>query len=338
MDRALLKQNAKLNFKKDWFKSAIVTLIMFGVGFVYSLLSVTQTTTTMSGEQVVTTTSSSFLPLILSILVFSILTVGGYRYFQKTRKNVPTDIGEVAGNFKDGNYKNIVTITFLKNLKIFLWSLLFAIPGIIKTYEYYLIENILAVRPDIDRNEAFRLSKVLMYGNKMDAFVLDLSFIGWNLLSIFTLGILSIVYVNPYMTATNVEFYAYVRALGIQKGLITPMDLPDYEPPMPTDFGMNNDFGFNPQAQGYQNQYQQPPYQNQYNQGYQQNPYQQPFQQPFAPQQPTQQAPQTPFWQESNQPVGNVDTMPNEEPVSENEAKEVEFKPVDENQGLGTGD
>ena len=324
MDRKLLKQNAKQNFKKDWFKSAVVTIIMFGASLVSSILTVPQTVIMASGEQYVTTSTSSFLPMILSVLVFSVLSVGGYRYFQKTRKNVHTDIGEVAGNFKDGNYKNVVIITFLKVLKVFLWTLLLFVPGIIKNYEYYLVENILAVRPDIDKNEAFRLSKLLMNGYKMEAFVLNLSFIGWYLLSLFTLGILTIVYVNPYMVATNVEFYAYVRAQALQKGLITPMDLPDYEPPMQNGFGMNNGFGSNPQQQGYQNQYQQPPYQNPYNQGYQQNPYQQ----PFAPQQPTQ---QTPFWQESNQPVGNVDTMPNEEPVSEDEATEVDFKPVDEN-------
>lgn len=315
MDRALLKQNAKANFKKDWFKSAIVTLIMFGAGIISSVFSVTQTTTDTASGQIVTTSTSSFLPIILSILVFSVLTVGGYRYFQKTRKNVHTDIGEVAGNFKDGNYKNVVSVIFIKNLKIFLWSLLLVIPGIIKTYEYYLVENILAVRPDIDKNEAFRLSKTIMNGYKMDAFVLNLSFLGWYILSLFTLGILSIVYVNPYMVATNVEFYAYVRAQALQKGLITPMDLPDYEPPYQQQgFEMNNGFGFNPQAQSFDGSFQ-----SQYNP---QVPYQQSFTQPdnpygyTQPQQPVQQAP---FWQEASQPIDNAEVMPNEAPVNEDE-------------------
>ena len=260
--------------------------------------------------------------MILSVLVFSVLSVGGYRYFQKTRKNLHTDIGEVAGNFKDGNYKNVVIITFLKNLKVFLWTLLLFVPGIIKNYEYYLVENILAVRPDIDKNEAFRLSKLLMNGYKMEAFVLNLSFIGWYLLSLFTLGILTFVYVNPSMVATNVEFYAYVRAQALQKGLITPMDLPDYEPPMQNGFGMNDGFGFDPQQQGFNGDFQ-----NQYQQQFNgQAPYQQtPFNQP-------QEAQQTPFWQQPNQPVGNVETMPNEAPISEDDAKEVEFKPVEENE------
>ncbi len=330
MDRKLLKQNAKANFKKRWGDSIVITLIMYGAGTVLSLLLLPVQTGEPTESTVALIMGSSLITIAFSLLVLPIFQVGCIRFFQKLRMNVPTGIGEVTGNFKDGNFKNIVLTNLIMYIKIYLWTLLFIIPGIIKTYEYRLIPYILAVRPDIDRKEAFRLSKILMDGYKWKSFVLDLSFWGWNILAAYTMGILGIVYVYPYMNATYVEFYSFTRAMALQKGLITPMDLPDYEPPMRNGFGMNNGFGSNPQAQGYQNQYQQPPYQNQYNQGYQQ-----PFQQPFAPQQPTQ---QTPFWQESNQPVGNVDTMPNEAPVSENEAKEVEFKPVDENQGLGTGD
>ena len=323
MDRKLLKQNAKANFKKRWGDSIVITLIMYGASIALSLLLLPVQTGAPSEVSFTLIMVSSVITMAFSLLVLPIFQVGCIRFFQKLRMNVPTGIGEVTGNFKDGNFKNIVLTNLIMYIKIYLWTLLFIIPGIIKTYEYRLIPYILAVRPDIDRKEAFRLSKILMDGYKWKSFVLDLSFWGWNILAAYTMGILGIVYVYPYMNATYVEFYSFTRAMALQKGLITPMDLPDYEPPMQNGFGMNNGFGFNPQQQGYQNQYQQPPYQNQYNQGYQQ-PFQQ---QPFAPQQPTQQAP---FWQETNQPVGNVETMPNEQPVSENEAKEVEFKPVDE--------
>lgn len=322
MDRKLLKQNAKANFKKQWGDSIVITLIMYGVSIALSLLLLPVQTGAPTEVSFILIMVSSVITMAFSLLVLPIFQVGCIRFFQKLRMNVPTGIGEVTGNFKDGNFKNIVLTNLIMYIKIYLWTLLFIIPGIIKTYEYRLIPYILAVRPDIDRKEAFRLSKILMDGYKWKSFVLDLSFWGWNILAAYTMGILGIVYVYPYMNATYVEFYSFTRAMALQKGLITPMDLPDYEPPMQNGFGMNNGFGFNPQAQGYQNQYQQPPYQNQYNQGYQQ-PFQQ---QPFAPQQPTQ---QTPFWQESNQPVGNVDTMPNEEPVSENEAKEVEFTHIE---------
>lgn len=324
MDRKLLKQNAKTNFKKQWGDSIVITLIMYGASIALSLLLLPVQTGAPTEASIALITVSTVITMAFSLLVLPIFQVGSIRFFQKLRMNVPTGIGEVTGNFKDGNFKNIVLTNLIMYIKIYLWTLLFIIPGIIKTYEYRLIPYILAVRPDIDRKEAFRLSKILMDGYKWKSFVLDLSFWGWNILAAYTMGILGIVYVYPYMNATYVEFYSFTRAMALQKGLITPMDLPDYEPPMQNGFGMNNGFGFNPQQQGYQNQYQQPPYQNPYNQGYQQNPYQQ----PFPPQQPTQ---QTPFWQESNQPVGNVDTMPNEAPVSENEATEVDFKPVDEN-------
>ena len=324
MDRKLLKQNAKANFKKQWGDSIVITLIMYGAGIALSLLLLPVQTGAPTEASFILIMVSSVITMAFSLLVLPIFQVGCIRFFQKLRMNVPTGIGEVTGNFKDGNFKNIVLTNLIMYIKIYLWTLLFIIPGIIKTYEYRLIPYILAVRPDIDRKEAFRLSKILMDGYKWKSFVLDLSFWGWNILAAYTMVILGIVYVYPYMNATYVEFYSFTRAMALQKGLITPMDLPDYEPPMQNGFGMNNGFGFNPQQQGYQNQYQQPPYQNPYNQGYQQNPYQQ----PFAPQLPTQ---QTPFWQESNQPVGNVDTMPNEAPVSENEATEVDFKPVDEN-------
>lgn len=322
MDRKLLKQNAKANFKKQWGDSIVITLIMYGAGIALSLLLLPVQTGAPTEVSFILIMVSSVITMAFSLLVLPIFQVGCIRFFQKLRMNMPTGIGEVTGNFKDGNFKNIVLTNLIMYIKIYLWTLLFIIPGIIKTYEYRLIPYILAVRPDIDRKEAFRLSKILMDDYKWKSFVLDLSFWGWNILAAYTMGILGIVYVYPYMNATYVEFYSFTRAMALQKGLITPMDLPDYESPYQQGFDMNNGFGFNPQQQGYQNQYQQPPYQNQYNQGYQQNPYQQ----PFAPQQPTQ---QTPFWQESNQPVGNVDTMPNEEPVSENEAKEVEFTHIE---------
>ena len=72
---------------------------------------------------------------------------------------------------------------FLKGLFQGLWSLLFVIPGIIKSYEYRMIPYILSENPNISRKRAFEISKQMMKGNKWDTFVLDLSFIGWQILS-----------------------------------------------------------------------------------------------------------------------------------------------------------
>lgn len=72
---------------------------------------------------------------------------------------------------------------------IFLWSLLFLIPGIIKAYSYAMTPYILAEHPELSVNEAIDRSRAMMKGHKFDYFFLQLSFIGWMLLSIITLGV-----------------------------------------------------------------------------------------------------------------------------------------------------
>ena len=111
----------------------------------------------------------------------------------------------------DSNYMNVVKVMFRRDLAITLWGMLFIIPGIYKAYEYRMIPYLLAENPNLSWKEAFSISKEMMNGNKWKAFVLDLSFIGWNLLSILTLGILSIFYVNPYKFSTNVALYEQLK-------------------------------------------------------------------------------------------------------------------------------
>lgn len=74
-----------------------------------------------------------------------------------------------------------------------------------------MIPYILAENPKIERKKAFKLSKKMMKGNKWKTFILDLSFLGWELLSIFTLGLLNIFYINPYKVATTVELYEILK-------------------------------------------------------------------------------------------------------------------------------
>ncbi len=109
------------------------------------------------------------------------------------------------------SYKNIVKIMFFRNLFTFLWSMLFVIPGIIKAYEYRMIPFILAENPDIKMEDAFALSKRMMDNEKLNAFVLDLSFMGWMILGAFSCGIFHIFYVNPYYQLANAELYLVLK-------------------------------------------------------------------------------------------------------------------------------
>ena len=95
---------------------------------------------------------------------------------------------------------------FLKNLYIVLWTLLFIVPGLIKTYSYAMTPFILADHPELTAGEAITASRKLMDGHKGELFVLGLSFFGWSLLSIITLGIAGL-WVTPYINAAYAAFY-----------------------------------------------------------------------------------------------------------------------------------
>ena len=70
-----------------------------------------------------------------------------------------------------------------------------------------MVPYLLAEYPDMSRQEAFARSKEMMYGQKWRAFVLDLSFLGWNILSGITFGIVGLFYGRPYQDATDAELY-----------------------------------------------------------------------------------------------------------------------------------
>lgn len=145
----------------------------------------------------------------LQIFVFNPLEIGCKRFFLKNLKE-DAQAREICYAFDNG-YKNSMKTMFFRDLYTFLWCLLLIIPGIIKSYEYSMIPYILAENPEISREEAFALSKKMMYGNKWKAFVLDLSFLGWQILNIFTLGILGIFYVGPYEAQTEAALYEAIK-------------------------------------------------------------------------------------------------------------------------------
>ncbi|WP_165444027.1 DUF975 family protein [Lachnoclostridium sp. Marseille-P6806] len=148
---------------------------------------------------------SAAVGIAVSFFLLNPLEVGAQRFFIVNRVQ-DTELREIGFPFGHG-YMNVVCVQFFRWLYTFLWSLLFVIPGIIKGYEYRMIPYILAENPEIERQEAFRISKAMMDGEKMNAFVLDLSFIGWHLLSLLTCGLLDIFYTNPYQHCTNAELY-----------------------------------------------------------------------------------------------------------------------------------
>ncbi len=103
--------------------------------------------------------------------------------------------------------------SLLKILYLVLWYLLFIIPGIVKTYSYAMTEYILLDNPEMGCNEAITKSREMMDGYKWKLFLLDLSFIGWRILSFFTCGLLDLLYVTPYAKAARAQFYQELKKI-----------------------------------------------------------------------------------------------------------------------------
>lgn len=239
---ALLKENAKVAFKRNYWTCvfASVILMLLGAGGETSSFSLNLGTDANSSELIYNITGRDFMILLIILIVLffvfiissifgvfitNVLQVGGKRYFMENREH-KTSLGQIFYGFQCGSYMKIVKTMFLRALYIFGWSLLFVIPGIIKSYAYMLVPYILAENPDMTSDEAIGYSNEMMKGHKLDAFILGLSFIGWDLLNTLTVGILGVFYLNPYKHATWTEFYTAVKANAIGRGIVDPSKFP----------------------------------------------------------------------------------------------------------------
>ena len=151
---------------------------------------------------------SAIIGALLSIFVTNAITVGVSNYFIKNTDSKPSFKDAFSG-FKIKYGRNIGTL-LLVGIKTVLWSFLFIIPGIIKTYEYSIIPYILADDPEISSKDAFKKAKQMMKGNKWRLFKLEFSFIGWFVLCVLTLGI-GTFFLIPYVNAANAEFYVELK-------------------------------------------------------------------------------------------------------------------------------
>ncbi|KAA0546116.1 DUF975 family protein [Bacillus sp. BGMRC 2118] len=153
-----------------------------------------------------TTVAGSIGSLIASILLIP-LGIGLYWFFLRLVRDENPTLGSVFEVYADlkVSLKLIVT-SIVVGIFVFLWSLLLIIPGIIKGLAYSQAFYILKDKPEYGTLQAITESRKLMDGYKWKYFLLQLSFIGWILLSILTLGI-GLLWVIPYMNASYAAFY-----------------------------------------------------------------------------------------------------------------------------------
>lgn len=162
---------------------------------------------------------SPFISMIVTGFYTNIIGVGGIKYFLHSIRNGESGpISMVFSGFSTGHYGNSAKILTFRNIFQFLWSLLFCIPGIIKSYEYWAIPYLIADYPEKTQDEIFSLSKQMTTGNKWRIFVFQLSLIGWSLLGMVTFG-LAFFFISPYLDAAFTELYLAIREerLGIPR-------------------------------------------------------------------------------------------------------------------------
>ncbi len=170
-----------------------------------------------------------FIGSIAQLILTGPVTLGIVICMLKLMQEEPVALEDVLEGFK--NFVPALLIYILTMVFTILWTLLFIIPGIIAAYSYSMCFYILRENPDMAPMDVIRKSKEMMKGHKMELFILQLTFIGWGLLSILTLGIGSL-WLIPYVTASTTAFY-----LDLRGGQATSWQDPSYirEEPRYTD-------------------------------------------------------------------------------------------------------
>ena len=228
------KNDALAALKGNWGKAVLATVIYMAIVSIAMGPYLTQTfkfqaAMTAAGSamdaqvllsQISTLYGYMGLYYLLVIFLIAPLMVGFFNAFRmlllQGDREIPTNMFKIATK----GYWHKVWGMFLMGVFIFLWSMLFVIPGIIKAFSYAMTPYILEEHPELTANEAIDHSRAMMKGHKFDLFWLYLSFIGWGILCIPTLGI-GTFWLIPYMQTAQASFYEDVKAdYEVNGGLI----------------------------------------------------------------------------------------------------------------------
>ena len=210
--REELKTKAKAAFKGNYWNCVgatfvITALIALAGGFVTYFSNVKDAQSSMDAKSFI----AIAIVAVLEVLVINPIQAGLDYFFLKNSNGEKPALNDAFYFFKEGRFSNAVLVLFMRDLFLELWTILLIIPGIIKSYEYRMVNYILAENPEMTWKEAIAKSKEMMDGQKCNAFVLDLSFIGWDILTVITVGLVGLFYVDPYQHATNAELYKALK-------------------------------------------------------------------------------------------------------------------------------
>lgn len=207
------KNAALAALKGNWPQALVTTIIYVLVIVAFSTPYLYGYMNALNGKVVSATLGAvSYILFVFGAFFLCAPMNVGYAYSLHQLQSAGDD--RVIGNtFRTAfrSYFRNVWGMFLMGLFINLWTMLLIIPGLVKVYSYALTPYILVDYPELSANQAINLSRKMMKGHKFDLFYLHLSFIGWGILSIFTLGV-GLLWLMPYMSTSQAAFYQKVKA------------------------------------------------------------------------------------------------------------------------------
>lgn len=196
LTRAELKENALNDLRGNWKQPVLIT-------FVYMVFAVIFNSSW--GE------NTFWYICCLLASTFFILPMAycmQLAFLEFVRGEKDQMVNKLFGFFN--NYARSFETAFMVTLYTFLWSLLLFVPGMIKSLAYSMTYYISKDHPEYSIDQCIEESRRMMYGHKWELFVLSLSFMGWILLSVITLGI-GLLWVVPYMNATIAHYYEQLK-------------------------------------------------------------------------------------------------------------------------------
>lgn len=205
MDSITNYKNRALNaLENKWGNFVAITFVY---GFIIGITQI------LSGDK----DSPAILHLIgLVLFILALPLTWGYQtLFLGAVRGGEATAKDMFEGYNKELFSRVLTTTLLYYVYVFLWSLLLLIPGCIKSYSYAMTPYILKDNPEMKNNAAIEESMRMMDGHKLELFLLDLSFIGWAILSILTCCI-GFLWLVPYMNMARVNFYEDLKKASIE--------------------------------------------------------------------------------------------------------------------------
>lgn len=202
MNPGYIKQRAKAVFNENKSVTQLTILLFFLYEVILNLLEYF-----LDDDSLV-----YFVPTLIRFITLPAMYLGIFMLFLSVSRGHKPELKEMFNGFH--YWGKAFAMYFFASLFIFLWALLFIIPGIIEAFSYSMMWFIMADDPDISPLQALRKSKNMMMGHKNELLMLNLSFLGYLILSVMTFGILYIIYVGPYYQIALAEFYESLQEVS----------------------------------------------------------------------------------------------------------------------------